>query len=232
MILICDVNEYRECVRVTKMDVIIKMFDQLLSLCNLLVAPPANLGSLCDSIYGVLEQKEPIAAFVRLRADYRTAGDFVRSYLWLKSKLTLLGASNGKGFGTEHTVKGSTQDCADPAVVVTQSGRARVGPGIEVPDTMTYKPGRSQASRAGSKARARPGPLKMQKIDFFKLTNCKLFVLQTDFCSASQLCTLYRMYQDQKGFHLKNQTFHRFGKIDQQGLERRSKIHHVIDNAL
>lgn len=81
MILICDVNEYRECVRATKMDVVIKMFDQLLSLCNLLVAPPVNLASLCDSIYGVLEQKEPIAAFIKLRSDSKTAGDFVRAYL-------------------------------------------------------------------------------------------------------------------------------------------------------
>ncbi|XP_055355429.1 exocyst complex component 5-like [Paramacrobiotus metropolitanus] len=81
MILICDVSEYRECVRSMKVDAVTKMFDQLLSLCNLLVAPPVNLPSLCDSVYSVLEQKEPIAAFLKLRSDARVIGDYVRSYL-------------------------------------------------------------------------------------------------------------------------------------------------------
>lgn len=81
MVLICDVNEYRECVRLMKKDAIVVMFDQLLSLCNLLLAQPSNLPLMCDNIYGALEQKEPIAAFIRLRSDFRTAGDYVRSYL-------------------------------------------------------------------------------------------------------------------------------------------------------
>ncbi|OQV17569.1 Exocyst complex component 5 [Hypsibius exemplaris] len=81
MILICDVNEYRECVRMMKVDLVIKLFDQLLSLCNLLVAQPVNLPLMCDSLYGVIEQKEPIAAFIRLRSDFKTSSEYVRSYL-------------------------------------------------------------------------------------------------------------------------------------------------------
>ena len=81
MILICDVNEYRECVRSMKVESIVKIFDQLLSLCNLLVAQPENLLLMCDSVFAMVEQKEPIAAFLRLRSDFRTAAEFVRPYL-------------------------------------------------------------------------------------------------------------------------------------------------------
>jgi Exocyst complex component Sec10 len=81
MLLICDVNEYRECVRTMKVDLVIKLFDQLLSLCNLLVAQPVNLPLMCDSIFSVIEQREPIAAFIRLRPDFKTAAEYVRSYL-------------------------------------------------------------------------------------------------------------------------------------------------------
>ncbi|GAU95143.1 hypothetical protein RvY_06818 [Ramazzottius varieornatus] len=81
MILICDVNEYRECVRSMKVYSVVEIFDQLLSLCNLLVAQPENLLEMCGKVFAMVKQKEPITAFLRLRSDFRTASEFVRSYL-------------------------------------------------------------------------------------------------------------------------------------------------------
>ena len=43
MLAICDVNEYRKCVKEFKIEVVEKLFDALHSLCNLLVVVPENL---------------------------------------------------------------------------------------------------------------------------------------------------------------------------------------------
>ena len=43
MLAICDVNEYRTCVKEFKIPVVDTLFDTLHSLCNLLVVVPENL---------------------------------------------------------------------------------------------------------------------------------------------------------------------------------------------
>ena len=43
MLAICDVNEYRKCVKELGVDLVTTLFDTLHSLCNLLVVVPENL---------------------------------------------------------------------------------------------------------------------------------------------------------------------------------------------
>ena len=43
MLAICDVNEYRKCVREFHIPLVIELFDTLHALCNLLVVVPDNL---------------------------------------------------------------------------------------------------------------------------------------------------------------------------------------------
>ena len=47
MLAICDVNEYRKCVKEFHIPVIIQLFDTLHSLCNLLVVVPEHLKEVC-----------------------------------------------------------------------------------------------------------------------------------------------------------------------------------------
>ena len=42
MLAICDVNEYRKCVKELGVDLVTTLFDTLHSLCNLLVVVPEN----------------------------------------------------------------------------------------------------------------------------------------------------------------------------------------------
>lgn len=48
MIVICDVNEYRKCVRNFECDIVVKLFDTVHALCNLLLVKPENLQEVCE----------------------------------------------------------------------------------------------------------------------------------------------------------------------------------------
>ena len=48
MLAICDVNEYRKCVKEFNVEVVTQLFDTLHSLCNLLVVVPENLKKICS----------------------------------------------------------------------------------------------------------------------------------------------------------------------------------------
>ena len=47
MLAICDVNEYRKCVKEFNIPLVSQLFDTLHSLCNLLVVVPDNLKHAC-----------------------------------------------------------------------------------------------------------------------------------------------------------------------------------------
>lgn len=47
MCAICDVNEYRKCVRVLNSPIVTQLFDILHALCNLLLVKPENLQEVC-----------------------------------------------------------------------------------------------------------------------------------------------------------------------------------------
>lgn len=47
MCAICDVNEYRKCVRVLDSPIVTQLFDILHALCNLLLVKPENLQEVC-----------------------------------------------------------------------------------------------------------------------------------------------------------------------------------------
>ncbi len=47
MCAICDVNEYRKCVRVLNTPLVIQLFDILHALCNLLLVKHENLPEVC-----------------------------------------------------------------------------------------------------------------------------------------------------------------------------------------
>ncbi|KAJ8308969.1 hypothetical protein KUTeg_013843 [Tegillarca granosa] len=73
MLVICDVNEYRKCVKDFKIPVVTEMFEKLHALCNLLVVVPENLKQVCggDQLIGL--DKTVLHSFIQLRADYKTA---------------------------------------------------------------------------------------------------------------------------------------------------------------
>lgn len=48
MIVICDVNEYRKCVRNFDCEIVVKLFDTVHALCNLLLVKPENLQQVCE----------------------------------------------------------------------------------------------------------------------------------------------------------------------------------------
>lgn len=47
MCAICDVNEYRKCVKELKIPLVNKLFETLHALCNLLLVKPENLKQVC-----------------------------------------------------------------------------------------------------------------------------------------------------------------------------------------
>lgn len=47
MCVICDVNEYRKCVKELKLPLVTNLFDTLHALCNLLLVKPENLKQVC-----------------------------------------------------------------------------------------------------------------------------------------------------------------------------------------
>jgi len=48
MCAICDVNEYRKCVKAYKQPLVDTLFDSLHALCNLLLVKPENLQQVCN----------------------------------------------------------------------------------------------------------------------------------------------------------------------------------------
>nr|CAD7460981.1 unnamed protein product [Timema tahoe] len=72
MCVICDVNEYRKCVKEFKVPLVNSLFDALHALCNLLLVKPENLKQVCtgDQLSGL--DRSILLNFIQLRADYKT----------------------------------------------------------------------------------------------------------------------------------------------------------------
>ena len=73
MLAICDVNEYRTCIKDLGCEQVVQLFDVLHSLCNLLVVPPDNLRQICTGEPLSLLDKTTLLSFIQLRHDYKTA---------------------------------------------------------------------------------------------------------------------------------------------------------------
>jgi len=48
MLVICDINEYRKCVKEFNIPLVTQLFNTLHALCNLLVVVPENLKQVCN----------------------------------------------------------------------------------------------------------------------------------------------------------------------------------------
>ncbi|XP_052273620.1 exocyst complex component 5-like isoform X2 [Dreissena polymorpha] len=73
MLVICDVNEYRKCVKEFGLPLISQLFEKLHALCNLLVVVPENLKQVCGGEQLAGLDKSVLLSFVQLRSDYKTA---------------------------------------------------------------------------------------------------------------------------------------------------------------
>lgn len=73
MLAICDVNEYRTCIKQMGCEQVVQLFDVLHSLCNLLVVPADNLRQVCVGEPLGLLDKVTLQSFIQLRSDYKTA---------------------------------------------------------------------------------------------------------------------------------------------------------------
>jgi recyclin-1 len=73
MLLICDVNEYRKCVKDFQIPLIVQLFNTLHALCNLLVVVPENLKQVCsgEELRGM--DRATLVTIIQLRSDYKTA---------------------------------------------------------------------------------------------------------------------------------------------------------------
>ncbi|KAG8247195.1 Exocyst complex component 5 [Homalodisca vitripennis] len=72
MCAICDVNEYRKCVKELRSPLVNTLFDTLHGLCNLLLVKPENLKQVCtgDTLAGL--DRSILLNFIQLRSDYKT----------------------------------------------------------------------------------------------------------------------------------------------------------------
>lgn len=73
MVAICDISDYRSCIKEFKIPLLVKLFDKLYSLTNLLVVQPENLKQVCSEEQLATLDKAVLQQFVQLRVDYRTA---------------------------------------------------------------------------------------------------------------------------------------------------------------
>merc|ERR1711862_289531 len=73
MLAICDVREYRECVKEFESPIVLSLFDTLHALTNLLVVVPDNLKQVCHGEHLAGLESPVLHSFVKLRADYRTS---------------------------------------------------------------------------------------------------------------------------------------------------------------
>lgn len=73
MLAICDVNEYRTCIKQLGSEHVVQLFDVLHSLCNLLVVPPDNLRQVCMGEPLSLLDRTTLHSFIQLRLDYKSS---------------------------------------------------------------------------------------------------------------------------------------------------------------
>jgi recyclin-1 len=73
MLVICDVNEYRKCIKDFQIPLLTQLFNKLHALCNLLVVVPENLKQVSSAEELVGLDRSILAQFVQLRVDYKTA---------------------------------------------------------------------------------------------------------------------------------------------------------------
>ncbi|XP_063705149.1 exocyst complex component 5 [Culicoides brevitarsis] len=72
MCAICDINEYRKCVRALNNPLVTQLFDILHALCNLLLVKPENLLEVCCGDALNCLEKSVVMNFIQLRSDYKT----------------------------------------------------------------------------------------------------------------------------------------------------------------
>jgi len=72
MCAICDMNEYRKCVKELGVGIVISLFDTLHALCNLLLVKPANLKQVCTGDQLAMLDRSTLINFIQLRTDYKT----------------------------------------------------------------------------------------------------------------------------------------------------------------
>uniref|UniRef100_A0A1A9X184 Exocyst complex component 5 n=1 Tax=Glossina brevipalpis TaxID=37001 RepID=A0A1A9X184_9MUSC len=80
MCAICDVNEYRKCIRELENPIATQLFDILHALCNLLLVKPQNLLEVCTGDTLNYLDKSVVRQFIQLRADFR----FIKNTNYLK----------------------------------------------------------------------------------------------------------------------------------------------------
>ncbi|XP_073818578.1 exocyst complex component Sec10 [Musca autumnalis] len=71
MCAICDINEYRKCIRELESPLVTQLFDILHALCNLLLVKPENLLEVCTGETLNYLDKSVVRQFIQLRADFR-----------------------------------------------------------------------------------------------------------------------------------------------------------------
>ena len=72
MCAICDMNEYRKCVKELEVDLVTCLFDTLHALCNLLLVKPENLKQVCTGDQLATLDRNVLVNFIQLRTDYKT----------------------------------------------------------------------------------------------------------------------------------------------------------------
>ncbi|XP_015185742.1 PREDICTED: exocyst complex component 5 [Polistes dominula] len=72
MCVICDMNEYRKCVKELDVDAVTSSFDTLHALCNLLLVKPENLKQVCSGDQLAVLDRSVLLNFIQLRTDYKT----------------------------------------------------------------------------------------------------------------------------------------------------------------
>ncbi|KAH0566576.1 exocyst complex component 5 [Cotesia glomerata] len=72
MCAICDMNEYRKCVKELGVGIVTSLFDTLHALCNLLLVKPANLKQVCTDDQLAMLDRSTLMSFIQLRSDYKT----------------------------------------------------------------------------------------------------------------------------------------------------------------
>ncbi|XP_033227162.1 exocyst complex component 5 isoform X1 [Belonocnema kinseyi] len=72
MCAICDMNEYRKCVKELKISFVVTLFDTLHALCNLLLVKPENLMQVCSGDQLAMLDRSVLVSFIQLRTDYKT----------------------------------------------------------------------------------------------------------------------------------------------------------------
>lgn len=73
MIAICDINEYRKCVKQLKLQQVSLLFETLHALCNLLLVVPANIKQVCYGEQLAILDRNVLLSFLQLRTDYKSA---------------------------------------------------------------------------------------------------------------------------------------------------------------